>query len=111
LQILLKQITEELFSNKNKNNNVFEKSFSLYKLNNFLSKHKIANKTLSLNDINKVYELTISFIKNIDEYLWRIAQKSIISLFDINYKQNDQRQIDYFFNLLKETIIKHIDSN
>lgn len=104
---------KEIFTIENNNSN-FEKSFILYRTYNLMNKEisllksgKMSMENPSLEILEKIkilFDIYIGFLKNIDEYLWKITQKNILMLFEMLFFFEDRKIFELFFNLINSTI-------
>lgn len=113
---ILNKVEDELKNllKNDENNSNFEKSFILYRTVNLLNKEtnvlkiekiKIKNANLLiLEKIKGLFDIYIEFIKNVDDYLWRIAQKNIIALFEIFFLFENKNNFELFFSIIATTI-------
>ena len=109
---------KKIFDNSDSN---FEKSFILYQTYNILNKEiyflKLEKKKyffdfIILEKLKILFDIYIGFLKNIDDYMWKISQKNILIFFELFFL-TDEKNFEIFFNLIKNSIknIKNIETN
>jgi hypothetical protein len=95
----------ELFKSLEAKGSQFEQAFALYKINKYIE--PIDKNILQLHETQLYYNILISYLKNVDSYLWSISMKVLVKLIVLALQVRDS--VEFIFSLFKETIFNNIN--